>query len=203
VAEMVPDVEKNSYLKMIRKSLMKLESYIDEMNHFFRNDKMAVQREKIEMKPLLEDELENFKTGHRAEHIDIQVQVDENCDFYSDRVRIKTIVSNILSNAVKYSDTEKAESFIRIDVLVNYEVCSIKIEDNGIGIQKEDQPKIFDMFYRATDQREGTGLGLFIVKDTVERLKGTIKLCSELGKGTTFLLHIPNQARVTTMASVL
>jgi len=203
VAEMVPDSEKKSYLKMIRKSLMKLESYIDEMNHFFRNDKMAVQREKIEMKPLLEDELENFKTGHQAEHIDIQVQVDENCEFYSDKVRIKTIVTNILSNAVKYSDVEKAESFIRIDVLVNADVCSIKIEDNGIGIQQEDQSKIFDMFYRATDQREGTGLGLFIVKDTVERLNGTIKLCSELGKGTTFLLHIPNQARVTTMASVL
>ncbi|MCI0750438.1 MAG: PAS domain-containing sensor histidine kinase [Flammeovirgaceae bacterium] len=203
IAEVVPDAEKGLYLTMIRKSLKKLESYIDEMNHFFRNDKLAVQREKIEMRSLLEDELDNFKNGHNSERIDIRTQVDENCEFYSDKVRIKTIVTNILSNAIKYSDPHKECSFIQIDVLVNAEVCSIKIEDNGIGIQKEDQAKIFDMFYRATDQIEGTGLGLFIVKDTVERLNGTIKLYSEFGRGTTFLLHIPNQARVNTMAAVL
>jgi PAS domain S-box-containing protein len=203
IAEMVPDAEKGTYLKMIHKSLKKLESYIDEMNHFFRNDKLAVQREKIEMLTLLESELENFKNIHNSERIDIRMQVDENCEFYSDKVRIKTIVTNILSNAIKYSDPKKDNSFIQIDVLVNAEVCSIKIEDNGIGIQVEDQPKIFDMFYRATTQTEGTGLGLFIVRDTVERLNGTIKLFSEYSKGTTFLLHVPNQARVSTMAPVL
>jgi signal transduction histidine kinase len=67
------------------------------------------------------------------------------------------------------------------------------LEDNGIGVEFQYQEKIFDLFFRATDQSQGTGLGLFIVKDTVEKLKGRIEVESEPGRGTTFTIEIPNQ----------
>jgi signal transduction histidine kinase len=65
--------------------------------------------------------------------------------------------------------------------------------DNGIGIASEYQERIFELFFRATDVSEGTGLGLFIVKDTVEKLSGKIEVTSKLGEGTTFTINLPNQ----------
>ncbi len=75
-------------------------------------------------------------------------------------------------------------------MMKNLNLC---IEDNGIGIDQSFHEKIFDLFFRATDQAEGSGLGLFIVKDTIERLDGTIQVKSNVGVGTTFQVRIPNQ----------
>ena len=71
---------------------------------------------------------------------------------------------------------------------------NIKIEDNGIGIPEKEKAKVFNMFYRANEQSKGSGLGLYIVKETVEKLEGTITLKSEEGQGTTFEIYLPNLA---------
>jgi signal transduction histidine kinase len=90
-------------------------------------------------------------------------------------------------------DLQKQNPFVKIAALITEEVCDIRIEDNGIGIAQAYQEKIFDLFFRATDQGQGTGLGLFIVKDTIERLKGKIEVQSKAGEGTIFSVQIPNQ----------
>jgi len=106
---------------------------------------------------------------------------------------VKTVITNIFSNAIKYQDLQKQNPFIKIATHVDHEFCDIRIEDNGIGIDPEYKEKIFDLFFRATDQSQGTGLGLFIVKDTIDRLKGSIEVRSKKGEGTTFQIRIPNQ----------
>jgi signal transduction histidine kinase len=106
---------------------------------------------------------------------------------------MKTIVGNLLSNAIKYRDLTKLRSFIEISVSIDPEICELRFVDNGIGIEPQYREKIFDLFFRATDQSQGTGLGLFIVKDTIERLKGVIDVQSMPGEGTTFTIRIPNQ----------
>jgi signal transduction histidine kinase len=68
----------------------------------------------------------------------------------------------------------------------------LHIEDNGIGISPEFKDKIFNMFFRATASSDGSGLGLYIVKQTLEKLEGAIQVESELNKGTTFILQLPN-----------
>ena len=85
-----------------------------------------------------------------------------------------------------------------MEVHRNVEQAIIVIEDNGIGIPVDLQQRVFDMFYRATESSEGSGLGLFIVKETVERLGGAIELASVPGEGTTFRLVIPNYVRTAT-----
>jgi signal transduction histidine kinase len=119
--------------------------------------------------------------------------VENELPWYSDSLRVKTIVSNIFSNAIKYQDFNKNDPFIKISTRTHEDYCDIRIEDNGIGIESESQQKIFDLFFRATDQSKGTGLGLFIVKDTIARLKGTVEVKSTVGHGTTFAVRIPNQ----------
>lgn len=193
LAEKAPPAEQVRYLGLIRKSLLSLDSLIEEMNDFFRNDKMAVQREKIDMVKVLRDETENLKSLSDEKGIAIASHIHGATDFYSDSVRVKTIIGNILSNAVKYYDPQKKQPFVNISITINKDICVIKMADNGIGIKAEHQPRIFDLFFRATDQSQGTGLGLFIVKDTIEKLKGSIDVDSEIGRGTTFTIDIPNQ----------
>jgi PAS domain S-box-containing protein len=193
LAENAANDEKDHYIAMIKRSLLKLESFIDEMNDFFRNDKLKLQRELIDMEEILGEEVDNLRDFRQTGHVKIYVNVAGNTGFYSDSIRVKTIVTNILSNAIKYSDPKKREPFIRINVLLNEDFCQIRIEDNGIGIDQKYQDKIFDIFFRATDRSQGTGLGLFIVKDTIQKLKGTIEVSSTLGQGTIFQIDIPNQ----------
>lgn len=193
LAERSAQNEREGYMKMVRKSLLGLDSLIEEMNDFFRNDKTAVQRERIDVRTLVETEQSNLKTLTEEKGIFIASEIHHDVEFYSDPVRVRTVISNILSNAVKYYDPQKNRPFVNISVIINEDICIIKMEDNGIGIEPEYHDKIFDLFFRATDQSQGTGLGLFIVKDTVQKLKGKIEIESEVGRGTIFTISVPNQ----------
>lgn len=193
LAENAPVEQREEYLGLIKRSLLKLNSFIEEMHHFFRSEKLALQRNRVEVGKIIHDEIHDLKNLYRADKIRIEVKVDEGSDFFSDAIRVKTVVTNLLTNAIKYADPEKTGSFIKVVAKVRAEFCEIIVSDNGIGIDSEHLDKIFDLFHRATSVSHGTGIGLFIVKDTIERLKGTIEVQSEIGIGTTFRMEIPNQ----------
>jgi signal transduction histidine kinase len=108
-------------------------------------------------------------------------------------LRIILLFNNLISNAIKYHDMSKENPYIKVDVLVTANNALIEVEDNGLGIEEEFQSRIFDMFFRANKTVSGTGLGLFIVKGAIDKLKGTIKLKSKSKQGTTFVVDIPNR----------
>ncbi|MEJ1238847.1 PAS domain-containing sensor histidine kinase [Chryseolinea sp. T2] len=193
IAERARDEEKDQYIRLIKKSLQGLDAYIEEMNNFFRNEKLALQRERIDFRDMLQQVQESLINVASTTNIDVLVNHDESLPWYSDSIRVKTIVNNIFSNAIKYQDLQKQNPFIKIATRITPEFCEISIADNGIGIEEEFQDRIFDLFFRATDQANGTGLGLFIVRDTIQRLNGSITVDSVVGKGTTFFIRIPNQ----------
>lgn len=103
---------------------------------------------------------------------------------------INVIFQHLISNAVKYSK-ENPEIFVNVEV--NSKHIQIIVKDNGIGIEESDIEKIFDPFYRGKNVKtlSGTGMGLSIVKNAVEKVGGTINVDSQIGKGTTFTLEIP------------
>jgi signal transduction histidine kinase len=193
LAEKAPVDQREEYLTLIKRSLFKMNAFIEEMNNFFRNEKLELQREKVEIEKLVKDELDSLKSLFQTGKIKVEVSVEGTSEFFSDSIRVKTIVANILTNAIKYADPDKSLPFIKIKAKVQTDFCTIAFEDNGIGIEEEMKGKIFDLFYRATTQSQGTGIGLFIVKDTVDRLKGKIEVESQIGLGTTFKVQIPNQ----------
>jgi signal transduction histidine kinase len=193
IAEKASAAEKDKYLHLIKKSLVRLDSFIEEMNDFFRNEKLALQRDKINIATLLNDELGDLRTLYEPSKIDIQFEIHGNSEFYSDSIRLRTVVANLLSNAIKYYDPDKTEPFVKISVYINEDFCEIRFLDNGIGIEPQHQDRIFELFFRAADHVQGTGLGLFIVKDTVEKLKGVIEVTSTVGLGSTFTIQLPNQ----------
>jgi two-component system OmpR family sensor kinase len=101
----------------------------------------------------------------------------------------------LVQNAIKYSDKEKKDKFVKITTKMDNGNLIIVIEDNSIGIKEEDKEKVFDKFYRSdtslTYEIQGTGVGLSIVKDMVELHDGTIELDTNLGKGSTFTITVP------------
>ncbi|HZY82533.1 MAG TPA: ATP-binding protein [Cyclobacteriaceae bacterium] len=191
LAELEPH-EYMKYLSLIKASLTRLDAMIDEMNNLYQNDKLAIQNDRIDIRNLIEGEIENLHNMPEAADIRIDVFVDGDVPFYSDTLRVKTIVSNLLSNSIKYSDPQKMRKYIQVSAHVFNDTIFLTFEDNGIGIDTEHQEKIFDLFYRVTADRKGTGLGLYIVKDTIDRLKGKIYVKSVKGESTSFTITLPN-----------
>src|SRR5690606_6050702 len=109
----------------------------------------------------------------------------------SNKLRLRIIASHTISKAFKYHNTD-VESFLKIRVEKSDGAVVLSFEDNGIGIKNEHRAKIFNMFYRATDKSQGSGLGMYIVKQAVEKLGGKIDLTSEYGKGTRITITLPN-----------
>ncbi|MBS1682521.1 MAG: PAS domain-containing sensor histidine kinase [Bacteroidetes bacterium] len=185
--------EREQYERIMGEMLNKLESLIEEVNHLYRVGKMAVTTERIDLRQLLESEINVLKNHPKGSTIFFELNCLFNAELFSDLLRIRSIVSNLLSNAVKYSDLRKEKSSVSIKAQVEEEQLIFTVTDNGIGIAQENLDKIFDIFFRATTEIPGTGLGLHIVKDTVNRLNGKIEVRSQLGQGTQFKILLPNR----------
>lgn len=198
LAEMEPH-EYTKYLGLIKSSLARLDTMIDEMNNLFKNEKLAIQNDRIDIRQVIDREIENLHNMPEAQDIRFDVFVDGDVPFYSDPLRVKTIVSNLLSNAIKYSDPQKMRKYIQVSAHVFADWLFMTFEDNGIGIEAEHQDKIFDLFFRVSADKKGTGLGLYIVKDTIDRLNGKIYVKSKKGESTAFTITLPNSIDKVTL----
>ncbi|MEL6321201.1 MAG: sensor histidine kinase, partial [Cyanobacteria bacterium J06626_14] len=136
--------------------------------------------------------LSDFKTSSsKTREIQFQVQGDA-ADVYVDTELIETILSNLLSNALKYSPVDRPVS-LSLKYLPSQVIFAI--QDQGRGIPKEDQPALFEAFFRARNvgATPGTGLGLSIVKQCVDLHGGAIAIQSEVDAGSTFIVTLPSK----------
>lgn len=184
---------KDMYLDMIQNSALQQDHFIKEILDQSRNSRLEIKREGILFEPLINETFNQLKfatsTGKSIEKI---ISIKQDKPFYSDHWRLKVILNNILSNAIRYRNGK--DPVIEVDVEIDESRARVAIKDNGKGIDKEHLPNLCKMFYRATDDGAGSGLGLYIVKETVDKLNGNINIESELGKGTTVKLEIPEIA---------
>lgn len=182
------------HLKMLKGSAKKLDGFICDILDYSRNARMEVNIEEINFSSLLADVTENLKfIGDNNRIVEFIIAITGDTSFYSDKKRIITILGNLISNAVRYQNSQVPNPFVRITIEITPSECQITIEDNGIGISEEVHSRIFEMFYRVSQDSVGSGLGLYIVKEAVHKINGEIKVQSEIGVGTTFLIKIPNK----------
>jgi PAS domain S-box-containing protein len=186
------------YVKIIGQKIKQLDNFISDVLSHSKNLKLDVKIEKIDLQLLVENTFKDLDYLKGAEDIVKNINISREA-FFSDKWRIGEIFRNLISNSIKYRDFEKTNAEIKIEIATNQDRTIIIFSDNGIGISVADQNKIFDMFYRASLQSDGSGLGLYIVKNAVDKLGGLLKVTSRLGKGTTFELKLPNH----TLAGVL
>ncbi|MBJ7879773.1 PAS domain-containing protein [Gelidibacter salicanalis] len=183
-------------MDMMKKSIIKLDDFIEDILQYSRNSRTEVVQEEMNFEETLQGLIKEYKHMEETKKIKLKVDIQQDLKFVSDKRRINIVLNNLISNAFKYQDLSKENQVVSIAIKCRNGMANIRIKDNGIGIDTKDQKKIFEMFYRATKASEGSGLGLYIVKETLDKLNGTITVKSELGKGTTFLVSLPNQLTV-------
>ena len=182
------------YVDRIESSILRLDDFIQSMLNYSRNNRVEIKPEPIDFIEIVNNSINDLKYYKNFDSIRIYWEVSgEQVDFHSDALRIKIIFNNIISNAIKYQDFQKKERNIRIKIHVKQDKTLLNFKDNGIGIEKEYLKNIYKMFYRATEEAEGSGLGLYIVKQTVDKLKGKIHIDSEgASQGLLVELELPN-----------
>lgn len=182
------------YMKYQEQSVKKLDNLIQDVLDISRNAKLNVVIEPILLKEFIDSCIASFSYLEEFSKVKITIDFPDTLILYSDSRRLKFIFNNLISNALRYHDANKEVSNLIICSDSNIdEQISILFDDNGIGIKEEHLGKVFDMFYRGTDVKSGSGLGLFIVKDSIEKLGGLITLDSIYGKGARIHLVIPNE----------
>ena len=184
--------QKEMFMEMMEKSIHRLNEFIREIVDYSRNANQALKSEEVYFEPLIREVFESMEHMENADKIRQFVSVDQSCPFYTDTHRLKVVLSNLVSNAYKYSSVHRRDAFIRLSVRSDEKQATIRIEDNGQGIDKNHIEKIFEMFFRASEGNGGSGLGLYIVKETLDKMHGSIHVVSDQGKGTCFVVMLPS-----------
>ena len=119
-----------------------------------------------------------------------QIQIKNEIVFLGDRNRIQIILNNLLANAIRYRHPARKPEVV-VEAVLKGQFVQITVKDNGIGINEKHIGKIFDMFYRTSDTSSGSGLGLYIVRETIKKLNGSIDVVSHVNEGTSFTIVLP------------
>ena len=183
---------KDEYIDRIERSINKLDHLVQELLSISRNDRINDPFVNINFMVEVDHSVDGYYNALDTENLSLEINIRQPVKFVSDLTRVKIILNNIISNAIKYRDTNKPFSKVVVDIDVNPKEAIIKIIDNGEGIHKDQIPYIFDMFHRASDHSEGSGLGLYIVKNVVNKLNAQISVTSEPYAETIFTITIPN-----------
>jgi signal transduction histidine kinase len=185
--------ERSEILKLVRSRVDKLDMFIREILDFSRNARMGVQAGPVRLLSVVHEVLESIGYIRGFDAITFDLDLPQEA-VSTDGDRLRVVLNNLLVNAVKYADPSKVPNRVSVRGSVNEAALHITVSDNGIGIHPERLPRIFDMFYRAHDHAEGSGLGLYIVKEIVTKMGGQIQVKSQPGEGTTFDIDLPFSA---------
>lgn len=190
----IKDPKSLEFLRLIEDRVHKLDVVIRDILNISRVKKTELKYEMIDFNSLFADSIADVKFLADGKKIDIRYLESSSNKFIGDYGLTKMVLGNLLSNAVKYHCPAKPDPYIQVDFEKTMGKVSFVVADNGEGIDKEHHSKIFDMFYRASENSNGTGLGLYIVKETLGRIGGSVELQSKKGTGTTFKVTLEQPA---------
>lgn len=177
------------YWGLIETCSNRLDYYIQKTLQYYRNNKTVSEHTLIDFEQLIPGLIELY--SYSDKETEFTIDIDQSINFYGDAFRIEVILGNLISNAIKYQKEDATEKKVNINIKVGREQAEISIADNGMGILNEHLEKIFTQFFKSK-VNHGSGLGLFIVKEALNKINGRIAVSSELTNGTTFKITIPN-----------
>ncbi|MEL6535666.1 MAG: HAMP domain-containing sensor histidine kinase, partial [Bacteroidota bacterium] len=184
---------RDHYLQLMQKSLNKLDGFIQDIIDVTRNNRQDVKYVEINVKTLVKEYFDQYKYHDGRTDIVCEYENKGQAYLINDEYRLGVILSNLINNAIRFSTQYREDTVVKVSSHIDAERATIQVRDNGPGISKEHQEKIFDMFFRSDNLSGGSGLGLYIVRETVEKLGGNIRVASEVRHGSTFIIELPNQ----------
>lgn len=192
LAEMdVQDETALGYFSQIKTMVNKLDSYLHEMIEHYKAQDSFAQKDTVNLFELTNEVIESIKFHPSAAEVRFVNKVDMNLEFTTNKANMNIVLSNVIANAFKYQRSDEPNKMVKIAAQRINNRVNIDITDNGQGIEETKLKEVFKMFYRDQKDKEGSGLGMFIVKEAVEKLKGRIDMRSEVNKGTTVHIQIP------------
>ena len=177
------------YWSLVETCSNKLDYYIQKTLQYYKNNKNVADNVQIDFNNLTHNLIEIYAYADKT--TTFKVNVNQPTSFYGDLFRIEVILGNLISNAIKYQKEKELDKKVNIDVDVSESSVEISISDNGMGILNEHLVKIFTQFFKS-NANHGSGLGLFIVKEALNKINGKIIVSSNIDFGTTFKITIPN-----------
>ncbi|RXR21536.1 PAS domain-containing sensor histidine kinase [Flavobacterium stagni] len=177
------------YIHLIDTSATRLDGTIQEILEFSRNARLEIHRETFNVREMVQSIFDDLRFTFE-DHLTMTYESSCGDMIFTDKYRLSTLLKNIIGNAVKYRQTSDNESFVNFSLAETDQKYIITVEDNGEGIAEENIGKIFKMFYRGSNTGIGTGLGLYICKEIVEKLGGSLEVVSEFGKGSKFMITL-------------
>lgn len=187
----VEENDKREFYRRIKNEASRLISLIEDIIMLSRLDEgnMSKTAEQISLKAVAEECVQELM--QKAEQHQVSVSVEGNASIVANKTMMHEMFYNLIENAIKYNHPDGS---VRVLISQTQERTHIEVADNGIGMSKEDQERVFERFYRADKSRSkesgGTGLGLAIVKHIVLTHGGTIRVTCEPGKDTRFLIEL-------------
>jgi len=194
LVRMSPTDELGNSLNLMDKSIDKLNGFVSDILTHSRNSRLELKRDTINFEDEIEQAAEELRHMDKAHKVKLITVFNQKGESITDQYRLQSILKNLISNAVKYHNPEANKSWVKVVVNATKERINIRVSDNGIGIGANEVDRVFEMFYRASEKSFGSGLGLYIVKETIEKMSGHILVSSQEGVGATFSLNIPNLA---------
>ncbi len=180
-----------AYFDVLKQRADKLDFFVQDVIEYARNSQTVLKIEPVVLVDLVEIAIDNFTFVKGADKIRFIKDFRITQNFESDRVRLMMIFNNLLSNAIKYHRVDQPNLWVKIRAEIVGSNLVIGVADNGIGIEADMLPKIFNMFFRGTNQSKGSGLGLYIVKEAIDKMNGSITVESTPGVGTEFTVTLP------------
>lgn len=187
----IKDEERIKYIGVAEKTLNHLDDTIREILAYSKNSRLGVKLETFDVQEMVNSIFNDLKFS-TSEGLEFKSDVKGSAIICTDRSRLNTVLRNLIGNAVKYR-REGEGAYVNVFIMRSEKNIQLDIEDNGEGISSENLGKVFEMFYRGTNTGQGTGLGLYICKEVIEKLGGKIDVQSTLSVGTKVSVIIPIQ----------
>jgi signal transduction histidine kinase len=177
------------YINMIKVSVERLDTFVREIIQYYRNNRTIIETISVNVAELVLEVYELIRHLRPDLNIDLQIENLVDGPIVLDKPRLNIILNNLISNAVKYHSTDGG--YVQTSIKIQNQKLVIQVTDNGPGIHPDHHERLFDMFYRVGFDSSGSGLGLYIVYETVKKMDGNITLSSTLGVGTSFTVVLP------------
>jgi len=191
VAEQAKDLkEVKTYFELMRDRIYTMEGFIGEITDYSRNARLDLDLKKHTLNEIVAKTIDSFDFLAKDAGVNFRLDIPKDLKLKTDKSRLTVILNNLVSNAIKYRDPEKKDRSVTISAKNGEGSVKIEVSDNGVGIEPQYLDRIFDMFFRASANSKGSGLGLYIVKETLEKLGGKVDCQSTYRSGSKFTVTL-------------
>lgn len=180
------------YFQKVEKSVQKLDLLVNHIIDYYKNSKSEEPYVQVDTKALIEDVLEQIRSDRGSFDAQVEVETHQTVPFVTDEFRLRIVLSHLLTNAIKFRKPHQEQAQVGVTFVCDDDLAELRIRDQGMGIIQEHLQKVFHMFFKAETDRGGSGLGLYIVREALDKMQGDISIESTPGEGTEFQIKLPN-----------